>query len=128
MRISDWSSDVCSSDLREELGYLCDADVHASFVQAIDAREAEGQKLENRLIRIEKMQIADASVNGSIASITLRFEADIAAVTRDREGNVIAGSMTDAVPTHDVWTFSRDIKSDDKRVGKEWVSTCRSRW
>src|SRR3546814_2563888 len=74
---------------REELGYLCDADVHASFVQAIDAREAEGQKLENRLIRIEKMQIADASVNGSIASITLRFEADIAAVTRDREGNVI---------------------------------------
>src|SRR3546814_6813855 len=86
---------------REELGYLCDADVHASFVQAIDAREAEGQKLENRLIRIEKMQIADASVNGSIASITLRFEADIAAVTRDREGNVIAGSMTDAVPTHD---------------------------
>src|SRR3546814_9159214 len=49
---------------REELGYLCDADVHASFVQAIDAREAEGQKLENRLIRIEKMQIADASVNG----------------------------------------------------------------
>src|SRR3546814_6803886 len=77
---------------REELGYLCDADVHASFVQAIDAREAEGQKLENRLIRIEKMQIADASVNGSIASIHLRFEADIAAVTRDREGNVIARS------------------------------------
>src|SRR3546814_17662160 len=99
--------------VREELGYLCDADVHASFVQAIDAREAEGQKLENRLIRIEKMQIADASVNGSIASITLRFEADIAAVTRAREGNVIAGSMTDAVPTPDVWTFSREIKSND---------------
>src|SRR3546814_20034188 len=97
MRISDWSSDVCSSDL------------------AIDAREAEGQKLENRLIRIEKMQIADASVNGSIASITLRFEVDIAAVTRDREGNVIAGSMTAAVPTPDVWTFGRDIKSEARK-------------
>src|SRR3546814_5418807 len=83
------------------------------ILQAIDAREAEGQKLENRLIRIEKMQIAGASVNGSIASITLRFEADIAAVTRDREGNVIAGSMTD--------------RSEERRVGKECVSTCRSR-
>src|SRR3546814_19011462 len=72
---------------REERGYLCDADVHASFVQAIDASEAEGQKLETRLLRIEKMQIDDASVNGSIASITLRFEHDNPTVTPHRDGN-----------------------------------------
>ncbi|MBK5264307.1 MAG: Tim44 domain-containing protein [Alphaproteobacteria bacterium] len=98
---------------KDELAYLCDADVHASFAQAIDAREAEGHILENRMIRIDKAQIADASINGTVASITLRFGADIAAVTRDRDGHVIAGSMTDAVSTHDVWTFSRDVKSSD---------------
>src|SRR3546814_11742137 len=97
---------------REELGYLCDADVHASFVQAIDAREAEGQKLENRLIRIEKMQIADASVNGSIANITLSFEAHLAAVTRDRTGHGFAGSMNAALTTHDVCTISRDTQPE----------------
>ena len=32
-------------------------------------------------------------------------------MTRDRDGNVIAGSMSDAVLTHDVWTFSRPVKS-----------------
>ena len=30
-----------------------------------------------------------------------------------RDGNVIAGSLTDAVDTHDVWTFARTLKSDD---------------
>ena len=41
------------------------------------------------------------------------WSADIAAVTRDTEGNVIAGSLSDAVETHDVWTFEREIRSSD---------------
>lgn len=98
---------------RDELAWLCDADVLASFGDAITAREGEGHVLENRLVRIDKAQVSDASLNGRIAHVTMRFDADIAAVTRDRNGTVIAGSMTDAVPTHDVWTFSRDIRSSD---------------
>ena len=77
------------------------------------AREAEGHVLDNRLVRIEKAQIVDASVNGRIAEVSLRFEADIAAVTRDKDGNVVAGSLTDAVGTNDIWTFTRDIRSAD---------------
>lgn len=98
---------------REELAWLCDADVLASFEEAIAAREADGHVLDNRVVRIEKAQIVAASVDGRMAEIALRFEADIAAVTRDKDGTVIAGSMTDAVGTNDVWTFSRDIRSAD---------------
>jgi predicted lipid-binding transport protein (Tim44 family) len=98
---------------REELAWLCDADVLASFEEVIAAREAEGHVLDNRVVRIEKAQIIEASIDGRIAEIALRFEADIAAVTRDKDGTVVAGSMTDAVGTNDVWTFSRDIRSAD---------------
>jgi predicted lipid-binding transport protein (Tim44 family) len=98
---------------RDELAWLCDADVLASFEEAIAAREADGHVLDNRLVRIEKAQIIEASVNGRIAEIALRFEADIAAVTRDRDGHVVAGSMTDAIGTKDIWTFTRDIRSAD---------------
>jgi len=98
---------------REELAWLCDDDVRASFEAAIDAREADGHVLDNRLVRIEKAQIVEASVNGGVAEIALQFEADIAAVTRDKDGNVVAGSMTDAVGTKDIWTFTRDIRSAD---------------
>lgn len=98
---------------RDQLAYLCDADVLASFDEAIAAREAEGHVLDNRLVRIDKAQIVEASVSGGVAQVALRFEADIAAITRDKDGVVIAGSMTDAVGTNDVWTFSRDVRSAD---------------
>jgi predicted lipid-binding transport protein (Tim44 family) len=98
---------------REELAWLCDADVLASFEEAIAAREAAGETLENRLVRIDKAVITDATLSGRVAHITMRFDADIAAITRDKDGNVIAGSMTDAVATHDVWTFSRDLRATD---------------
>nr|WP_278254243.1 Tim44/TimA family putative adaptor protein [Sphingobium sp. BYY-5] len=98
---------------REQLAWLCDADVLASFEEAITAREAEGHVLDNRLVRIEKAQIIEASVKDRFAEVALRFEADIAAVTRDKDGNVIAGSLTDAIGTKDIWTFTRDIRSAD---------------
>jgi len=98
---------------RQTIDWLTDAEVKAAFTGEIDAREAAGHTLENRLVSIERAVISDASVAAGIARITVRFDADIAAVTRDAEGNVIAGSLTDAVETHDVWTFARTLKSGD---------------
>ena len=97
----------------DELGYLAEDDVRAAFAEAIAARVAAGEVLDNRLVSIERAVIADASVSGRDARITVRFDADIAAVTRDGEGTVLAGSLTDAVETHDVWTFARTLKSSD---------------
>lgn len=98
---------------REELRQLCDDDVYEGFAQAIDAREAAGEKLDNRLIRIEEAQISSAQFDSPYARITVRFRSDIAAVTRDAEGNVIAGSLDDAIESIDVWTFVRDVRSPD---------------
>ena len=98
---------------KDELGQLCDGDVYEGFVAAIDARLAAGETLENRLVRIEDATIVAASFQASIARITVRFTADIAAVTRDSQGQVIAGSLDDAIETRDMWTFSRNVTSAD---------------
>ncbi|WP_340314701.1 Tim44/TimA family putative adaptor protein [Rhizorhabdus argentea] len=97
----------------DSLRRLTDDGVYEAFSGAIAERRAAGQVLDNRLVSIESAVIEQARLAGQTASVTVRFEADIAAVTRDTEGNVIAGSLTDAVPTHDVWTFSRNVRSDD---------------
>ena len=97
----------------KELGYLANDDVRDAFAEAIAEREAEGHVLDNRLVAIENTMIQDAELDGSTARITVRFDADIAAVTRDKEGKVIAGSLSDAVPTHDVWTFARNLRDSD---------------
>jgi predicted lipid-binding transport protein (Tim44 family) len=98
---------------RQELAYLAGGDVLAAFNEAIDAREAAGHRLDNRLVSIERAVIEDAKLDGRDASITVRFDADIAAVTRDEAGEVVAGSLEDAVATHDIWTFRRTLGSQD---------------
>lgn len=97
----------------QTLDDLCTPEVRDAFVGEIKARSDRGETLDNRLVRIDRAQIVETSVQGREARITVRFDADIAAVTRDAEGNVIAGSLTDAVETHDVWTFTRTLKSSD---------------
>jgi predicted lipid-binding transport protein (Tim44 family) len=96
---------------KEALRELCDDDVYASFAAAIDAREAAGEVLENRLVRIEDTAVQAASLGGRTARITVRFNADVATVTRDKDGNVIAGSLDDAVESDDIWTFARQVNA-----------------
>lgn len=98
---------------RETLKELCDDDVYEGFDAAIDAREKAGETLDNSLIRIEETRIHSASLDGKLARIAVLFVADIAAVTRDKDGNVIAGSLDDAIESRDVWTFSRNVSSSD---------------
>src|SRR3546814_7670626 len=78
MRISDWSSDVCSSDLARN--YLAE--------RARERRE----------------QFAP-------------------------EGPVVAFSGGQIWDDHEMlWRGLDSIRSEERRVGKECVSTCRSRW
>jgi len=102
-----WSGD------REELRHLVGDEVLGSFEEAITARETAGEKLDNRLVRIERAVIEDALLAGKVATVSVRFDADIAAVTRNEGGEVVAGTLSDAVETHDVWTFRHTLGSDD---------------
>jgi predicted lipid-binding transport protein (Tim44 family) len=97
----------------DDVRFFLDPEIAGAFDGAIAEREAAGQRLDNRLIQIEQALIAAANLTGKVASITVRFEADIAAITRDAEDNVIAGSLSDAVQTRDRWTFRRDLASSD---------------
>lgn len=102
---------------RETLAELCDKDVYDSFDAAITAREQAGETLENRLIRIEDTTVHLAELDGRTARIAVRFVADIAAVTRDKDGAMVAGSLNDAIEIRDVWTFSRNVDS----AGPDWL-------
>lgn len=90
-----------------------DPHVLDTFEQAIAQRNEAGHVLDNRLVAVEQSVIASADLHKSVAVVAVRFEADIAAVTRDGQGAVIAGSLSDAVQTRDLWTFRRDVASRD---------------
>lgn len=98
---------------RETLAWLCEDEVSRAFGEAIDAREAAEQTLDNRLIVIERAAITNAAVTDGVARIAVRFDADIASATRDKDGNVVSGSLTDADDTQEVWTFARTLANSD---------------
>src|SRR3546814_6246447 len=93
MRISDWSSDVCSSDL-PEVKNICTA-------------------LERKL-----MQIARCQQHAGIGNET------------DQKSNPSAASRQSPHSEGSSKADKNDqnlIRSEERRVGKECVSTCRSR-
>ncbi|MDP9423263.1 MAG: Tim44/TimA family putative adaptor protein [Pseudomonadota bacterium] len=102
-----WKGDV------EAMKPFVDAHVFETFASAVEQRKKDGLVLDNRLVAIDQAVIAAAEVERDLALVTVRFEADIAAVTRNSAGEVIAGSLSDAVQTRDRWTFRRNIASRD---------------
>src|SRR3546814_12450250 len=93
MRISDWSSDVCSSDLLLHRGFLARDDA------LLDEGAADG--IEGMAVGAGKAHPLHAAVGEDDAARALDME---------EEG------------------IHRVSRSEERREGKECVSTCRSRW
>src|SRR3546814_16681104 len=95
MRISDWSSDVCSSDLDALAGVADHQDRLAAGVRVLDAELDVGQVLGLPL---------------QAAAVLDQFRSGLR--------TTVAGEGVRQVA----------VRSEERRVGKECVSTCRSRW
>ena len=87
--------------------------IYDAFAAAVEQRSKDGLTLDNRLVTIDQAVISEATLERGVAVVMVRFEADIAAVTRNSEGQVVAGSLSDAIQTRDLWTFRRDTASRD---------------
>src|SRR3546814_11948138 len=83
MRISDWSSDVCSSDLPDQ-----------------DLEE-------NQKVAVSSSETGQSAIDAIDPNPVIGQESDV-------------NDQAESAPLSD--------RSEERRVGKECVSTCRSRW
>lgn len=98
---------------KDALKNFLDETVLSQFSAAIDQRLEDGLTLENRILDVTNAEIIDANLVRKQAEITVSFTAEIIAVTRDADGVVVDGDVSDAVELEDKWTFARDTKSRD---------------
>src|SRR3546814_20930876 len=98
MRISDWSSDVCSSDLAN--GNIVETNQEARRILA----EKDGIWLSGNNICIESSQESR----------------DLQRILR----SAMAGTNSGEGPG----VVEAIARTEERRVGKEWVSKCRSWW
>lgn len=98
---------------RDTLSPLLGDDVRDGFLAAIDDREVAGQTMETKVVDLVSTEIVEAAVEGRIAEVTVRFEAEIISALRDSEDRIIDGNPSDVEVVRDLWTFARDVKSRD---------------
>src|SRR3546814_17824596 len=98
MRISDWSSDVCSSDL------LTTDSRFISNAERMQNRHVLKELLEASLKRKTRMEWTPLMIEHGIPAGPINNLEDVF-----NDPQVLA-------------------RSEERRVGKECVSTCRSRW
>lgn len=96
---------------KESLRDFLDDGVYEQFSTAVDQREENGLTLHNRLLDVTEVDIIGAQLIGRTAELTVHFRAEIIAVTKDKDGHLVEGDLSDAVEVNDKWTFARDTKS-----------------
>jgi len=92
---------------------LLSDEVLASFQSAIKARLDKGETLETTVVSIKSAEILEASMQGRVANVTLKFVTEQINVTRDTAGNVVEGDPNRVSEITDLWTFARDTRSRD---------------
>ena len=85
---------------------------YASFEQAIAARENAGETQRSEIRSIERASIDDATLDGTVARIAVRFVSDQVSETLGPDGRPVAGADAVAEIT-DLWTFERDLSQSD---------------
>ncbi len=104
-----------SNGQKELLKTLTSEGVYKSFEKAIDAREKKEQTTTIELSEDIKADIVDADLKDSIAQIGVRFSSEQLAMTMDKEGAILDNPAKLKRKHKDIWTFERDLKSDDRR-------------
>src|SRR3546814_20356795 len=113
MRISDWSSDVCSSDLRS-----------CRFPRPVHRR--------NDCLRVPVKCATHLRESSAPAAASEQFDAKFVFKHSDcpRDGRRHGAELRGCASKAERVSHRQEAtqRSEERRVGKECVSTCRSRW
>jgi predicted lipid-binding transport protein (Tim44 family) len=93
------------------LSQLLGTDVYEGFQRAMHERDARGEKVESKLVGIDKADIIETEIKNRTAYVTVKFVSELISVTRDAEGEVVEGDAKKVREVTDIWTFARDLAS-----------------
>src|SRR3546814_19778215 len=114
MRISDWSSDVCSSDLITEYGL--------NPLEVTTDPEFGGVR--------RRINSFIAMINRTTSKLGVRQEAVLRALLNDlyELNGYDQRNPRTWDPRKNPYVRGHSKRSEERSVGKEWVRKCRSRW
>ena len=94
--------------------FLAD-DVYESFESVIEQREEAGLTVDATFVGLREIKLSESEYNWRTkeGEITLSLVAELTAVVTDAKGKVIEGDKNTVKRQKDVWTFAREMGSED---------------
>lgn len=102
-----------ASGERAALKNLLSSGLCATFLAALDAREARGERHEMRTLVVLDADITAARLEGKDALVTVQFVSDQARVIYDKDGHVLQDPGRQSERLTDLWTFRRALTAQD---------------
>jgi predicted lipid-binding transport protein (Tim44 family) len=98
---------------KKTLKDLTSPEVYKSFVGVLDERKNKKHVNQFTFIGIKKAKIENIDKKDSFYTVKTRFVSEIISCIKDANNNIIEGSPEEIQTVNDVWSFSRDLNSDD---------------
>ena len=98
---------------KKTLKDLTSPEVYKSFIGVLDERKNKKYVNQFTFIGIKKAKIENVDKKDSFYTVKTRFVSEIISCIKDANNNIIEGSPEEIQTVNDVWSFSRDLNSDD---------------
>ena len=98
---------------KKTLKDLTSPEVYKSFIGVLDERKNKKYVNQFTFIGIKKTKIENVDKKDSFYTVKTRFVSEIISCIKDANNNIIEGSAEEIQTVNDVWSFSRDLNSDD---------------
>ena len=92
---------------------LTSPEIYKSFIAVLDERKNKKYINQFTFIGIKKAKIENVDKKSSFYTVTTRFVSEIISCIKDENNNIIEGSPNEIQTVNDVWSFSKDLNSDD---------------
>ncbi len=98
---------------KSDLKPLLAKEVLNDFSTAIDSRLAANQSAVMQFIGVKSAKIENASHDGKLIQVAVRFVGEMINATLDKDGSTVEGDPKTIKEVVDYWTFEKDIRSKD---------------
>jgi len=95
----------------KDIKSLLDQNVYKQFDDAIKDRKAKNISSETTFIGVNSAEIKKHNKNKNILEVTVEFVSEIISCMKDKDNKVISGDPETVKKVHDIWKFSKDIRS-----------------
>jgi len=101
-------------DMAKIKPFLSD-EVYETFASVVESRDAKGLSVEASFVGLREMKLADATFDTDTreGEVTVRFIGELTSMVRDKAGDIVEGSASDVKRQKDVWTFAREMGSNN---------------